>query len=203
MEGFALPQRARARPMSDQQTTQPTDENQLIAERREKLKALREAHRNGKGPAFPNDFKPEQHASQLQATHAFLVSDPEAAKKVESQIDGLEKTITDAGTIASVKVLRLEVTQIMGSVIPSTDDVVAMARMADRYREEREAAEVWAESYEDKVLAYERAGEHYEWGMLCAEIGIVIASIALMLSSRAAWLLSIGLGIACVIITGT
>ena len=69
MEGFALPQRARAGTMSDQSTTPPTDENQLIAERREKLKALREAHRSGKGPAFPNDFKPEHHASQLQAAH--------------------------------------------------------------------------------------------------------------------------------------
>ena len=54
--------------MSDQ-TTPPTDENQLIAERREKLKALREAHRNGQGPAFPNDFKPARHASQLHASH--------------------------------------------------------------------------------------------------------------------------------------
>jgi len=32
------------------------DENQLIAERREKLRALREAHQNGGPVAFPNDF---------------------------------------------------------------------------------------------------------------------------------------------------
>jgi lysyl-tRNA synthetase class 2 len=47
----------------------PTDENQLIAERREKLKALREAQRQGKGVAFPNDFKPGHHAAALQAHH--------------------------------------------------------------------------------------------------------------------------------------
>jgi len=55
--------------MSDQQTTPPSDENQLIAERREKLKALREAHRQGQGPAFPNDFKPDHQAAALHAAH--------------------------------------------------------------------------------------------------------------------------------------
>lgn len=55
--------------MSQDQTTPPTDENQLIAERREKLKALREAHRNGGAPAFPNDFKPGNHAEQLHQHH--------------------------------------------------------------------------------------------------------------------------------------
>src|SRR3954467_6711282 len=47
----------------------PADENQLIAERREKLKALREAQRQGRGVAFPNDFKPGHHAADLLAHH--------------------------------------------------------------------------------------------------------------------------------------
>ena len=38
--------------------TPPVDENQLIIERREKLKAIRQAQADGKGVAFPNDFKP-------------------------------------------------------------------------------------------------------------------------------------------------
>src|SRR3569832_2009201 len=45
------------------------DENQLIAERREKLKGLREAQRQGKGVAFPNDFKPGHRAADLLAHH--------------------------------------------------------------------------------------------------------------------------------------
>ncbi|HEX3896680.1 MAG TPA: lysine--tRNA ligase [Rudaea sp.] len=40
---------------------QPPDENRLIAERREKLRALREA-----GIAFPNDFTPDAFAGDLQ-----------------------------------------------------------------------------------------------------------------------------------------
>jgi lysyl-tRNA synthetase, class II len=38
----------------------PIDENQLIAERREKLQAIRAA-----GVPFPNDFKPQHHAADL------------------------------------------------------------------------------------------------------------------------------------------
>lgn len=41
------------------------DENHVIAERREKLKAIRE-----KGVAFPNDFKPEHKASDCHAEYA-------------------------------------------------------------------------------------------------------------------------------------
>src|SRR6056300_960822 len=48
--------------MSDQVT--PQDENKLIAERRLKLASLRE-----QGNAFPNDFRRDAHAGDLQAEH--------------------------------------------------------------------------------------------------------------------------------------
>ncbi|GAB3494678.1 lysine--tRNA ligase [Curvibacter fontanus] len=57
--------------MSEQHTAAPAqDENQLIAERREKLKAIRQQQAEGKGPAFPNDFKPANRAADLFAAHA-------------------------------------------------------------------------------------------------------------------------------------
>jgi len=57
--------------MSEPQATAPVqDENQLIAERREKLKAIRQQQTEGKGPAFPNDFKPADRAADLFAAHA-------------------------------------------------------------------------------------------------------------------------------------
>ena len=46
-------------------TALPPDENRLIAERREKLHALR-----GQGNAFPNDFRREHYAGDLQAEFA-------------------------------------------------------------------------------------------------------------------------------------
>jgi len=45
------------------------DDNQLIAERREKLQALRAMQAEGKGVAFPNDFKPEHRAAALIAEY--------------------------------------------------------------------------------------------------------------------------------------
>ena len=56
--------------------TPAVDDNQLIAERREKLKALRSAQADGKGVAFPNDFKPGHRAAALLAAHG--ETEPEA-----------------------------------------------------------------------------------------------------------------------------
>jgi lysyl-tRNA synthetase class 2 len=48
--------------MSDNNDNLPPDENRLIAERREKLRALR-----ARGIAFPNDFHPDAFAGDLQS----------------------------------------------------------------------------------------------------------------------------------------
>lgn len=48
----------------------PSDESPLIAERREKLAALRR-----QGVAFPNDFKPRDHAADLQRRHGDVPND--------------------------------------------------------------------------------------------------------------------------------
>jgi lysyl-tRNA synthetase class 2 len=63
----------------------PEDENQLIAERREKLKAMRQAQADGKGVAFPNDYKPEHHAANLHQAHG-----NKAAEELNSE--GVAKT---------------------------------------------------------------------------------------------------------------
>ncbi|HJV68250.1 MAG TPA: lysine--tRNA ligase, partial [Ideonella sp.] len=56
--------------MSHDQPTPPTaDDNQLIAERREKLATLRQ-HAKATGTAvFPNDFKPQHRAADLHHRH--------------------------------------------------------------------------------------------------------------------------------------
>ncbi|PJC18743.1 MAG: lysine--tRNA ligase, partial [Comamonadaceae bacterium CG_4_9_14_0_8_um_filter_57_21] len=77
--------------MSDSRTTDATtppaapalDENQLMQERRDKLKALRQAQAQGKGPAFPNDFKPTDHAAKLFAAHE--AKTPEALAELGTQ----------------------------------------------------------------------------------------------------------------------
>jgi lysyl-tRNA synthetase class 2 len=72
--------------MSESTTTPAaTDDNQLIAERREKLKALRALQAEGGGVAFPNDFKPQDKAAALQAAHEGVANDqlePQAVRAV-------------------------------------------------------------------------------------------------------------------------
>jgi lysyl-tRNA synthetase class 2 len=61
----------------------PADENQIIAERRAKLAALRAA-----GPAFPNDFVREHEAGDLQARYGDLDREALAKAGVEVVLAG-------------------------------------------------------------------------------------------------------------------
>ncbi|HEU4611476.1 MAG TPA: lysine--tRNA ligase [Kofleriaceae bacterium] len=80
----------------------PPDENKLIAERREKLRALQ-----AQGVAFPNDFKPDAFAGELQ--REFEDREAWPAEKVEAlarrvKIGGRIMSKRDAGKLAFVHV---------------------------------------------------------------------------------------------------
>lgn len=75
--------------MSDNNTTlPPQDDNQLIAERREKLRALREVQANGGGVAFPNNFKPAHKAAQLHQDHGETANETLEATPVTVSVAG-------------------------------------------------------------------------------------------------------------------
>ncbi|MBS0317217.1 MAG: lysine--tRNA ligase [Proteobacteria bacterium] len=78
--------------MSDHSTPDapgtPPDENHLIAERREKLAALRKAQQDGGPVAFPNDFKPTDHAAALHLTHGDTAGEALEAQPVPVQVAG-------------------------------------------------------------------------------------------------------------------
>ena len=61
----------------------PDDDNKLIAERREKLAAIRK-----QGVAFPNDFKPRQHAADLHAKYGELEGAELEAQAVQVSVAG-------------------------------------------------------------------------------------------------------------------
>jgi len=65
-----------------------SDDNQLIAERREKLKGLREAQARGEGVAFPNDFKPADTAAALVACHGAATKEALEAQPVRASVAG-------------------------------------------------------------------------------------------------------------------
>lgn len=66
-----------------EQTSAIQDENQIMAERRLKLKAIRD-----KGVAYPNDFKRTAFAKDLQEKHASKQGDALEAEKVEVAVAG-------------------------------------------------------------------------------------------------------------------
>ncbi|CAA2102995.1 lysine--tRNA ligase [Variovorax paradoxus] len=69
-------------------TTTAADDNKLIAERREKLKLLRNAQAEGKGVAFPNDFKPGHRAAALTEAHGATEAEALEAQAVAVSVAG-------------------------------------------------------------------------------------------------------------------
>ena len=83
--------------MSEHHTHPVTvDDNQLIIERREKLKALRQLQMDGQGVAFPNDFKPSHHAADLFDWHE--------GKNAE-ELEALNLTVKVAGRMMLKRVM--------------------------------------------------------------------------------------------------
>ncbi|KVE27216.1 lysine--tRNA ligase [Burkholderia singularis] len=76
------------------------DENLIIAERRDKLRALRE-----QGVVYPNDFRPTHHAADLQAEHADADKEALEAKSLEVAIAGrmMLKRVMGKASFATVQ----------------------------------------------------------------------------------------------------
>lgn len=102
-----------------------------------------------------------------------------------------------------VAVLTLQAVhaQIVAGAAMDKADVLSIAGTTERYLEESGAAKEWVEAFEPKIEAHVEGQERYEIGQLLAEVGIVIASVALLLKARIAWFASLLLGGAALVIT--
>jgi len=93
--------------MTDQNTTPetaaPQDDNKLIAERKQKLAAIRE-----QGQAFPNDFRRDAYAADLQARFADADAEVLEAEKHSFSIAGrmLLKRVMGKASFATVQDMR-------------------------------------------------------------------------------------------------
>ncbi len=83
----------------------PPEENQLIAERRDKLSALRAAQAQGAGVAFPNDFKPQHRAAALQEQHGDAAAEVLEAQPVPVSVAGrmMLKRVMGKASFATVQ----------------------------------------------------------------------------------------------------
>ncbi|MFY3385306.1 lysine--tRNA ligase [Paracidovorax sp. MALMAid1276] len=94
--------------MSEQNTATtpaPQDDNQLIAERREKLRALRDVQASGGSVAFPNNFKPAHRAAQLHADHGGATNEALEASPVTVSLAGrmMLKRVMGKASFATVQ----------------------------------------------------------------------------------------------------
>jgi hypothetical protein len=85
---------------------------------------------------------------------------------------------------------------------PDKEDEDRFAKVRDNYKRDMAEAKEDAEAYDGAIEAHQEAAEWYERAQLCAEIGIVIASIALLLGSRPVWGVAVVIGGAGAVIIG-
>jgi len=83
--------------MTDQQDENKVDDNKLIAERRAKLTELREQE----GPTFPNDFRPQNSAAELQSQ--FGEESKEALEQLGNIVSIAGRVIRDRGAFIVVQ----------------------------------------------------------------------------------------------------
>ena len=83
--------------MTDQQDENKVEDNKLIAERRAKLAELREQE----GPTFPNDFRPQNSAADLQAQ--FGEESKEALEQLGNIVSIAGRVIRDRGAFIVVQ----------------------------------------------------------------------------------------------------
>lgn len=77
------------------------DENKLIAERREKLAAIREEAKNNNSSAFPNTFRPEHKAQNLQNT--FGGESKEALEQANNIVSVAGRVIRNRGAFMELQ----------------------------------------------------------------------------------------------------
>ena len=75
-------------------------------------------------------------------------------------------------------------------------------RLYTDYSKERALSKDWSDSYDPMVQAHFEGAEGYEHAQLIAEIGIVLASLGVLLNSRSSWLISVVLAVVSVVQIG-
>lgn len=101
-----------------------------------------------------------------------------------------------------VAFLDLQTVHALGAQTAEQKDLVSLAKTVERYLEESNAAREWMESFDVLITAHVAAQEHFETAQLAAEIGIVIASVALLTKKRIAWYAALLLGIGALAVVG-
>ncbi len=146
--------------------------------------------------AVSNKYRSLQ--AQLQQLHAQMPN-LDFHKNKNSELKKLESQAATPDTKLTIQAAHLHTEKILNTVTPTQSDVERFLSFLNRTRAENEAAKHWSESYHDAIQAHANTAERFEVAMLAAEVGIVIASVGLLLARQkkfalAAWGMAILLG---------
>ena len=158
---------------------------------------VEESAAKAKYTAVANKYRSLQ--AQLQQIHAAM-PDPEVQKKKNAELKALYADVKSTDIKHGIKATEVTGEKILNTVTPTKSDVMRFLGLLHHTREEVEAAQHWSESYRDAVKVHEDTAARFEMALLGAEIGIVIASVGLLLAKKrlfaqGAWGIAIMLGV--------
>jgi len=131
-----------------------------------------------------------------------------AISPAKDEIAKIEKTLRDKrapggkqddeDTAELKDLISSSVEDLADLLTPDREVIRDFAKVAKTYERDMKEAKEDADSYDAMIEARQESAEGYEHALLAAEIGIVIASVALLLSNRLVWGISLVLAITCV-----
>lgn len=141
----------------------------------------------------------------LEVLHALTPSRAEVGK-FENAIKDIHRVggkSDDEDTQELKTAIELSTRELAEVLTPDWEDEARIGSIVRRYKHDMKEAREDAECYDDMIRVHSWAAMWYERAQLCAEIGIVIASVALLLASRWIWGVALVFGVACAGIIGT
>jgi hypothetical protein len=135
------------------------------------------------------------------------------AAMVSSEQNELTRTMTEqtqansdfSGASTKFRIVMDELEKLRSQSSPESTDggrlpgLRRFLQLSLDYSRERDFAKTWVDTYQPAIEAHFDAAEGYEKAQLVAELALIVASLAILLSNRSAWVLSILLGVICIV----
>ncbi len=138
--------------------------------------------------------------SQLEQLRAIAPTDDQV-HALHASLDqlhaGAQPAVADA-----VQGARIVGEGLSEMLTPTPQPLARLIGLVRKARHETGLAQSWTDSYNPAVRAHFESAEGFERAQLCAEVGIVLASIALLMGARRVWYGAIGLGACAAVLVG-
>jgi hypothetical protein len=130
--------------------------------------------------------------------HAVTPNRAELAKfgKKLGDVKSLSGKADDEDTAEIKEAVDLSTRELVELLTPDKEDEERLLKKKREYAHDMKEAKEDAEAYDLILTAYSDAASGFEKAQLCTEVGLVIASMALLLGNRLLWIVSLVIGLA-------